>query len=136
MWRLSKYELARMPKQAQGIIIYIDDECAQLNLMFGVVLYAAAKACGYLPNPFCCLEYAAYGVRINAAAPGRIATGMLAKASSSNPERFARLFILMRRLGTLEEVAEAVLWLASLDAPFLTGQVLGVDGRYWHHNTP
>jgi NAD(P)-dependent dehydrogenase (short-subunit alcohol dehydrogenase family) len=130
MWRLSKYELARMPKQAQGIIIYIDDECAQLNLMFGVVLYAAAKACGYLPNPFCCLEYAAYGVRINAAAPGRIATGMLAKASSSNPERFARLFILMRRLGTLEEVAEAVLWLASLDAPFLTGQVLGVDGRY------
>jgi NAD(P)-dependent dehydrogenase (short-subunit alcohol dehydrogenase family) len=98
--------------------------------MFGVVLYAAAKACGYLPNPFCCLEYAAYGVRINAAAPGRIATGMLAKASSSNPERFARLFILMRRLGTLEEVAEAVLWLASLDAPFLTGQVLGVDGRY------
>ena len=70
------------------------------------------------------------GIRVNAVAPGTIATELAAQAVLTSEE--ARLRILsrtpMKRLGTPEEIAEAVAWLASDAASYVTGEILTVDG--------
>ena len=76
------------------------------------------------------LEYAARGIRINAVCPGPIDTPMVANAMAVAPERMQHVIegIPMRRLGTPEEVASAVLWLCSPGAGFAVGHALVVDG--------
>ena len=73
-------------------------------------------------------ELAGEGLRVNAVAPGMIDTEIHARAGI--PERVARIVpgVPMQRLGTAEEVAEAVLWLASEQASYVTGAVLDVSG--------
>ena len=73
-------------------------------------------------------EVAAEGVRVNAVAPGIIDTGLHAAAGA--PDRVARLgpMIPLGRAGTAEEVADAVLFLASPAAGYITGAVLDVSG--------
>ena len=70
-------------------------------------------------------EAARFGVRVNAVSPGFIETGMTAALT---PEMRAGLGIPLGRLGTPEEVAEAVAFLLSRRATYLTGEVLHVDG--------
>lgn len=73
-------------------------------------------------------EYAPYNVRVNSVAPGYIEnTGMVNRIPKDQMEAFERK-IAMRRLGTAKEVAEAVSFLASEKASYITGQTLVVDG--------
>jgi NAD(P)-dependent dehydrogenase (short-subunit alcohol dehydrogenase family) len=76
------------------------------------------------------IDYAASGIRINAIAPGAIRTPMLHTIMNENPgqEQAAVAAIPMQRMGRPEEVANAILWLCSDEAAYITGQVLGVDG--------
>jgi NAD(P)-dependent dehydrogenase (short-subunit alcohol dehydrogenase family) len=78
------------------------------------------------------LEYASRGVRINAVAPGVIHTAMADRAGFSEPQRAARIVGLhpLGRVGTAQEVADAVLWLCSPASAFVTGHTLPVDGGY------
>jgi NAD(P)-dependent dehydrogenase (short-subunit alcohol dehydrogenase family) len=80
------------------------------------------------------MEYADKGVRINAVAPGVIATELAARTGFTNPESPVHARSLaqhpMARFGTVEEVAEAVIWLCSRRAGFTTGHVLPVDGGF------
>jgi NAD(P)-dependent dehydrogenase (short-subunit alcohol dehydrogenase family) len=124
-----KYGLAQMLAQGRGVIINNASTTGARNSTHGVSLYAAAKSAVISLTKSAALEYATRGIRVNAVAPGRIATEMLAIAGGGQPERFAAI-LPMRRLGTPEEVAEAVLWLASDAASFVTGHVLAVDGGY------
>jgi len=75
------------------------------------------------------LEFADTGVRINVVAPGPIATGMLNRFTGT-PENKADLIsrVPMKRIGQPEEVAEAILFLASDKAFFTTGASLAADG--------
>ena len=75
------------------------------------------------------LEAAAFGVRVNAVAPGPVETGMLDRFTGS-PDRKAGLLasIPLRRAGKPEELADAILFLASAKASFVTGQIIGVNG--------
>jgi NAD(P)-dependent dehydrogenase (short-subunit alcohol dehydrogenase family) len=78
------------------------------------------------------VEYADKGVRINAAAPGVIATEMAERAFFRDPAVTARIKSMhpMGRLGEPSEVAKAVLWLSSSESSFTTGHVLSVDGGF------
>ena len=76
------------------------------------------------------LEVAGDGVRVNAVCPGSIRTPMLSGFVGGDEDALAAMGrqAPMRRLGTPEEVAEAVVWLCSDASSFVTGQALGVDG--------
>jgi len=78
------------------------------------------------------LEYATKGIRVNAVCPGFIETPMLQRAGLLDPAVRAGIEALhpMKRLGTAEEIADAVLFLCSKRASFVTGTSLLVDGGY------
>ena len=74
-------------------------------------------------------ELAPSGITVNAVAPGFIDTSMNAHLSEADVMAFERE-IPLGRIGKPEEVASAVLFLASRSASYITGQVLGIDGGY------
>ena len=78
------------------------------------------------------LEYATRGIRVNAVCPGPIRTRMLEAIMEENPRMEAAMIaaVPMRRLGVPEEIAEAVVWLCSERASYVTGQGLVVDGGF------
>lgn len=75
------------------------------------------------------MEWAQYGIRVNAVAPGLIETGMT-KEKYANPQltKARSEFVPLGRIGQPEDIAKAILFLASSDADYITAQVLTVDG--------
>jgi len=96
----------------------------------GLVAYNAAKAGMINLTRTAALELAPAGIRVNAVCPGLIATPALARALGGAPEREerARAAVPVGRFGRREEVARAILFLASDDASYITGTTLVVDG--------
>lgn len=94
----------------------------------GYVDYAASKAAIETLTRGLALELAPEGIRVNAVSPGIIDTHFHARGG--DPDRAARLAWdqPLRRCGTPEEVAEAIVWLLSEKASFTTGAVLDVSG--------
>ena len=95
----------------------------------GASIYTASKHAVEGLTKAAALEGAAFGVRINAVAPGPVDTEMLTRFTGS-PDRKAGLIagVPVRRSGTPEEIAGAIVFLASDQASFVTGQILSVDG--------
>ncbi|MEN0077348.1 MAG: SDR family oxidoreductase [Paracraurococcus sp.] len=100
--------------------------------------YGASKG-GLLMLTRClALDLAGEGIRVNAICPGAIRTPMVEETIAAQPDaaeaerRFLARYAL-GRFGTAEEVAQAVLWLTSAEASYVTGSALGVDGgSAWH----
>ena len=95
----------------------------------GQINYAAAKAGVIGLTMSAALELARYGVRVNAVAPGVVETDMTRTILTD--DRFREKYlreIPLQRIGTPDDIAEAVLYLVSTRASFITGQVLSVDG--------
>jgi NAD(P)-dependent dehydrogenase (short-subunit alcohol dehydrogenase family) len=123
-----KHELKAMITQKSGSIINVSSTLGQ-KAAPGASIYAATKHAVEGLTKTAALEAASANVRVNAVAPGPIDTGMLERFTGS-PERKAALIagVPLKRMGRPEEVAETILFLASDKAPFITGQIFGIDG--------
>ena len=123
-----KHELALMTRQRRGSIVNLSGTAGHRPAPQASV-YAASKHAIEGLTKSAALEAAAFGVRVNAVAPGLSATETPNRASVSvkrEAGRFGR--VPLRRLGRPEDVANAMVFLASDRASFITGHVLAVDG--------
>lgn len=131
VWASMKHELHQMRQQGSGAIV----NCSSLGGLVGGAgraTYHATKHGVLGQTKSAALEYAPVGVRVNAVCPGTIDTPMVERMTSAgdlDPDR-AIAAIPMRRLGHPDEIAAAVLWLASDAASYVTGVALPVDAGY------
>jgi len=123
-----KHELRVMQAQGSGSIVNISSTLGHGGGANASV-YAASKHAVEGLTKSAALEVAGSGVRVNAVAPGPVETGMLNRFTGSD-ERKAGLVsgVPMRRAGEPDEIAAAIVFLASNKASFATGHVLSVDG--------
>ena len=111
-----------------GVIVNMSSRAAELGGAGEWVHYAASKGAVNSLTIGLAREVAAEGIRVNAVAPGLIATNLHAAAGA--PDRLERLgpSIPMQRPGTAEEVADIVMWLASPASAYVTGAIVPVAG--------
>lgn len=123
-----KHELRAMYPQKSGSIINVSSIAGQVGLG-GASIYVASKHAVEGLTKSAALEAAGTGVRVNAVAPGPIETAMLNRfvGSEENKKNFLQ-HIPLKRAGTPDEVAQAILFLASDKTSFVTGQSIGIDG--------
>jgi NAD(P)-dependent dehydrogenase (short-subunit alcohol dehydrogenase family) len=130
VWLCMKYELPQMQRQGGGAIVNTAS-IAGLVGAYRMPAYVASKHGVAGLTRAAALEYAKAGIRVNAVCPGVIRTPMVERFFfSRHPRSEARLAAAepIGRLGTPEEVAEAVVWLCSDAASFVTGHTMAVDG--------
>lgn len=111
-----------------GSIVNVSSAASRLGSPNQYVDYAASKAAIDTFTLGLAKEVAAEGIRVNAVRPGIIATEI--HASGGDPDRAERLAseLPMQRAGSAEEVARAILWLASEEAAYCTGSILDIAG--------
>jgi len=130
-WICMKYEIPHMLESGGSII--------NMSSILGQVAFEQAP--GYVAakhgliglTKAAALDYASKNIRINAVCPGFIETPMLERAGiTTDPETRKSIISLhpLGRLGTVDEIADAVVWLSSDEASFITGHSLVVDGGY------
>jgi NAD(P)-dependent dehydrogenase (short-subunit alcohol dehydrogenase family) len=130
VWLAMKYELRQMQKQGRGAIVNNASVAGVVGSGRGVGSYVASKHAVVGLTKAAALENARLGIRVNVVAPAVIDTDMGASFASGlkiTMEEFGRVHP-VGRIGTPDEVANAVLWLCSSDASFVTGHTLGIDG--------
>ncbi|HTI00138.1 MAG TPA: SDR family oxidoreductase [Acidisoma sp.] len=124
--------LRHMAPRGQGSIVNIGSISAQIaNIPQNQAVYNASKAAVHMLTKSLASEFAAQGVRVNAVSPGYILTDMT-RGGLENAE-WAKVWLdmtPMRRVGRPEEVAQAVLFLASNASSYMTGEILTIDGGY------
>ncbi len=127
-----KHEVRVMLRQGSGSIINISSTYGHEGAA-GASIYVASKFAVEGLTKSVARETATSGIRVNAVAPGPTDTGMLTRFTRT-PENKAALVatVPMGRLGLTEELAAAIVFLASDEASFVTGHVLNVDGGKSH----
>ncbi|MFM0550565.1 glucose 1-dehydrogenase [Paraburkholderia sediminicola] len=126
-----KHEMRVMLAQGAGSIINLSSIAGQVGIA-GASVYAASKHAVEGLTKSAALEGAAAGVRVNAVAPGPVATEMLDRFAGGTEEGKAGFLatIPARRAATPDEIAQTIVFLASDKARYLTGQNIAVDGAY------
>src|SRR5271156_1500245 len=123
-----KHELLVMQPQGSGSVINISSTMGERGAA-NLGLYTASKHAVEGLTKSAALEAAPFGVRVNAVAPGPVQTEMLERFAGS-AARMATIVqgVQMNRAGTVDEIADAIVFLASSKAGFITGQILDVNG--------
>jgi NAD(P)-dependent dehydrogenase (short-subunit alcohol dehydrogenase family) len=129
VWLAMKHELAMMAKQRRGAIV----NTASVAGLVGApkhAVYAASKHAVIGLTRSAAAEYGRVGVRVNAVCPGVIRTAMFERAVARGVASVDAIAAIhpVGRIGEVDEVANAVLFLCSDAAPFVTGHALTVDG--------
>ena len=131
VWLCMKYEIIQMLKQGGGAIV---NTASVMGLVGGSrsPAYGATKHGVVGLTKTGAVDYAQEAIRINAVCPGYIRTPMIEQGILSDPVAEERVVSRhpMHRLGTPEEIAEAVVWLCSDAASFVTGHAMTVVGGY------
>ncbi|MBN7796704.1 SDR family NAD(P)-dependent oxidoreductase [Parahaliea mediterranea] len=128
-WMCMKYEIPAMLQSGGGAIVNISSNSSLKGQAFNTA-YATAKGGVNILTKSAAAEYGAQGIRINAVSPGVIRTPGVEKYFEQQPQIAEGLkkAAVLNRLGEPEEIAEAVTFLSSDRASFITGQILSVDG--------
>src|SRR5262249_4470258 len=128
VWLCMKYEIPPMLSQGGGVIVNTASAAGLVGLPYASA-YVASKHGVVGLTKTAALEYAQQGIRVNCVCPGYIQTPMT-ESGLSDPERRARIMARepIGRVGTPDEIAEAVVWLCSDAASFVTGHAMSVDG--------
>ena len=129
VWLALRLQIRIMASQGKGTIVVNTSVSGMRNPNPGLAIYSASKAAIISLTRSAAMEYAETGVRINAVAPGRVVTDMMLASKIMDMAAVAA-GLPLRRMGQPEEVAEAVVWLASDAASFVVGHVLCTDGGF------
>jgi NAD(P)-dependent dehydrogenase (short-subunit alcohol dehydrogenase family) len=131
VWLSMKYEIPQMLKTGGGAIVNCSSVAGVIGFP-GIGIYSASKHAVVGLTKAAALEYSSRGIRVNAVNPAVIDTEMVDRlAHGMNVKKHdLTTFHPIGRLGRVEEVAEAVLWLCSSKASFVTGHSLMVDGAF------
>ena len=131
VWLSMKYEIPQMLKTGGGAIVNCSSVAGVIGFP-GIGIYSASKHAVIGLTKAAALEFSAQGIRVNAVNPAVIDTEMVDRLVDGMNVKKDDLttFHPIGRLGRVEEVAEAVLWLCSSKASFVTGHSLMVDGGF------
>ena len=121
-----KYEIEQMLTTGGGAIVNTSSIFG-LNGYPGWSLYSATKHAVTGMTKAAALDYAKQNIRVNAVGPGPVETALLANGTGGDPHSYAA-FVPMGRIGQPDEIADAVVWLLSDEARYVTGHTLPVDG--------
>jgi NAD(P)-dependent dehydrogenase (short-subunit alcohol dehydrogenase family) len=131
VWACMKYEIPEMLKNKKGVIVNCSSVAGVIGSQ-GLPVYVASKHAVIGLTKNAALEYASQGIRVNSVCPAGVHTPMLERIMDSSPGLKDQMNALhpIGRVAQPEEIAEAVLYLCSDRASFVTGHELLVDGGY------
>ena len=125
-YRMTKHAVRNMLRERYGRVVFVTSPAGRVGFE-GQGNYAASKAGQVGLARALCKEVARKGITVNCVSPGFVATELLADLDEATAKAY-RASVPMRRFGTPEEVASAVLYLASPEASYVSGATLEVTG--------
>jgi NAD(P)-dependent dehydrogenase (short-subunit alcohol dehydrogenase family) len=131
VWSCMRHEIPRMLERGAGAIVNCSSVAGLVGFP-GIPAYTASKHGVIGLTKAAALEYAETGIRVNAVCPGVIATEMVERFTHGDPDALEQLTAAepVGRAGRADEIADAVVWLCSAEASFVTGHALAVDGGF------
>jgi NAD(P)-dependent dehydrogenase (short-subunit alcohol dehydrogenase family) len=125
-----KHQVRAMQKQGGGSIVNISSTYGHEGAA-GAAVYVGSKHAVEGITKSVALEVAKSGIRVNAVAPGPTDTGMLTRFTGTPGNKAALVAeVPLSRLGRTEEVADAIVFIGSDQASYITGHILNVDGGH------
>ncbi|NHN55382.1 glucose 1-dehydrogenase [Calidifontibacter sp. DB0510] len=123
-------EVTVMRPRGHGVIVNTASNIGAHGRRPGVAAYAASKAAVSALTAVAALDHIGDGIRINAVSPGATATQMSLRPGETEEDRAQRLaaVVPIGRVGQVDEIVNAVLWLASDESSFVVGQDIVIDG--------
>jgi NAD(P)-dependent dehydrogenase (short-subunit alcohol dehydrogenase family) len=131
VWLCMKHEIPQMIKQGKGVIVNCSSVAGLVGFA-GLPAYVASKHGVIGLTKTSALECAKLGIRVNAVCPGVIQTPMIDRLTGNDKKAIEQFTNLepVGRFGKAEEIANAVIWMCSDGASFVTGHAMAVDGGF------